>query len=163
MSLFFILFIFSLIISLYYEKIIDFVNIYDCPDGVRKFQKNKVPCVGGLYFYVTFLIILFYYFLLSEQSDFVVKEFLIKDIKQFILIIFSITFIFFVGLYDDKYEMSSSIKTFLLLFIIFFYVYHNDEIQINHLTSSFLQTNNIIRQFKSYFLHQFVFLHYLYH
>lgn len=135
MSLFFILFIFSLIISLYYEKIIDFVNIYDCPDGVRKFQKNKVPCVGGLYFYVTFLIILFYYFLLSEQSDFVVKEFLIKDLKQFILIIFSITFIFFVGLYDDKYEMSSSIKTFLLLFIIFFYVYHNDEIQINHLTS----------------------------
>ena len=39
------------IIFLFFKNISVSINLFDLPDGVRKFQKDKVSCIGGIYFY----------------------------------------------------------------------------------------------------------------
>ena len=151
MILFFLVFIFSLLFFLFFKKIVKKVNIYDAPDGVRKFQKNKISCIGGIYFYFIFTVILFYSFTISKETNLVFQTFLIENNKEFLLFFFAVTSLFLIGLYDDKYQLDSTIKTVLLLTIIFFYVYHESKFQINELRFSFLSQEIILGNLSIFF------------
>tara|TARA_Y100000768_G_C23978281_1_gene684265 strand:+ start:1736 stop:2752 length:1017 start_codon:yes stop_codon:yes gene_type:complete len=141
MNLFFLVFIFSLLFSLFFKKIVKIINIFDAPDGVRKFQKKKISCIGGIYFYFVFIVLLFYCFFISKETNYIFQIFLIENNKEFILFFLTATSLFLIGLYDDKYQLDSTIKTVLLLTIIFFYVYHENKFQINEIRSSLLSQN----------------------
>ena len=114
----------SLLFFLFFDKIVKKINIYDYPDGIRKFQKNNIPCIGGVYFYVIFFLIFLYFLFFSQQSVYLFETFLIQTNKEFALFFLSLTSLFLIGLYDDKYQIEAKVKTFLLLGVIFFFVYH---------------------------------------
>lgn len=141
----------SFLFLIFFKNIIKKINIYDAPDGIRKFQKNKVSCVGGLYFYSVFLIILVYTFFNDVNFLNTYKLILIQNYKEFFLFLFVTTFLFLVGLYDDKYELDSTIKSILLLLIIFFYVYHQTDFQINELRTTFLDQIILLGNFSVFF------------
>lgn len=151
MILFFLVFIFSLLFFFYFKKIVKIINIYDAPDGIRKFQKNKISCIGGIYIYFIFIVILFYCFLVSKETNYIFQIFLIENHKEFILFFITATSLFLVGLYDDKYQLDSTIKTVLLLSIIFFYVYHENEFQIYEIRSSLLGKNIFLGNLSIFF------------
>ena len=137
MNIIFSVLIISAIFSIFFNKIIKKINIYDHPDGIRKFQKNKIPCVGGIYFYIIFFLI-FFYFLFFRNLNFFFKIFLFQTKKELILFFICATCLFLIGLYDDKYQMESKIKTLILLSIIFFFVYQVERFQISEIRSSII-------------------------
>ena len=151
MILFCFVFVFSLFFFLFFKKIVKIINIYDAPDGIRKFQENKISCIGGIYFYFIFTVILFYCFFISNETNNIFQIFLIENNKEFLLFFLTATCLFLVGLYDDKYQLDSTIKTILLLTIIFFYVYHEDKFQINEIRSSLLNQNILLGNLSIFF------------
>ncbi len=151
MNLLFLVLLFSLLFFLFFKKIVKKINIYDAPDGVRKFQKNKISCVGGIYFYFIFSLILFYCFIINKDSSYIFELFLFQSNKEFLIFYFTATSLFLIGLYDDKYQLDSTIKTVLLLSIIFFYVYHEDKFQINEIRLNFLSYTIQLENFSIFF------------
>lgn len=124
--MFYILFFLSLSLFLvYFKKISTMINLYDLPDGKRKFQTEKVSLIGGLFFYIIFIIIIFSNFFIQLISF--EKLLMFYDISDLFLFLFVITFLFLVGIYDDKYELKSLSKAGLIFIVIFFYVFHMEE------------------------------------
>ena len=142
MILYLIIISFSLTFVFLFNRISEKINLYDYPDGIRKYQKIKVSCIGGIYFYTLFLVILFYGLLIGNNFNYISNLILIENYKEFYLFLFTITILFLIGVYDDKYELKSSLKTILLIIFIFFYVYFEENIQIKEIRTIFF--DNII-------------------
>ena len=54
---FLFLLIFNFILILNFKNISKIIKIYDYPDQIRKFHKKPIPILGGIFLYITFLII----------------------------------------------------------------------------------------------------------
>lgn len=105
---FFIIYSATIFIFLTYYKIISKkLKIIDEP-GIKKIHKKPTPLIGGVIIFVL-LIELFIY----QYSNYLK----ILDIK--ILIIISLI-CFFIGLLDDRINMKSYLKFFIISFAIFF-------------------------------------------
>ena len=85
----------EIILLIFFSKIALNIDLIDRPSS-RKIHIGNVPLVGGVVIYITFL----FYFLLADT------EFEHK------IIIFSSLIIFFVGLYDDKFDLGVSERIF---------------------------------------------------
>ena len=136
---------------IFFQRIIKKINIYDAPDGIRKFQKNKVSCVGGIYFYLVFLTIIIFTLFKDINYSNIYKLLLIQNNKEFFLFLLVTTLLFLIGLYDDKYELNPTIKSVLLLLIIFFYVYHKTNFQITEIRVIFLNQTVFLGNFSVFF------------
>jgi len=111
MTIFLILF--NLIYIYFFDYFSKKVNIYDTPDKIRKKHKKKIPLAGGILVFTNFLILFF--FQLFSDSELFLNIISKRDIFSFIFVISSS---FFIGLYDDKHNLSPNIKL-LLFFVIF--------------------------------------------
>ncbi len=141
----------SLLFFLFFDKIVKKINIYDYPDGIRKFQKNNIPCIGGVYFYVIFFLIFTYFLFFSQQSVYLFETFLIQTNKEFALFFLSLTSLFLIGLYDDKYQIEAKVKTFLLLGVIFFFVYHAENFQIKEIRFALIDREILLGNLSIFF------------
>lgn len=141
----------SFIFILFFKKLSVFINLYDSPDGIRKFQTVKISCIGGIYFYVLFLIILIYSYFSEFNFNYIYNLIHISNYREFLLFFSIISFLFLIGLYDDKYELKSSIKTLLLIILIFIYVYHEERYQIKELRLATLNINLSLGNFSVLF------------
>ena len=147
--LFLIHFCLNIIILLNFEKIERFVNIYDVPDKKLKLHKKKTPILGGLILLINFLIYfcfqiyLFDQFILTEYSNFKIREILS------ILILF--LSLFFIGLYDDKYKLNPNNKLFFLSVFILFSLLLNKDLIINFISLSFIEKNIFFENFSIFF------------
>ena len=151
MILYLIIIFFSLIFIFLFNKISKKINLYDFPDGIRKHQKIKVSCIGGLFFYSLFLIILLYSFFIDSNFDYISTFILIGSYKEFFLFLFTISILFLIGVYDDKYELKSSLKTILLIIFIFFYVYFEQKFQIKEIRSVLLDEYIFLGNYSFFF------------
>ena len=59
--------------------------------------------------------------------------------------VFNINSIFLIGLYDDKYNLSPRDRVILLLILITFFVYFDQDVKIEELRSSILNTTISLR------------------
>ena len=112
MILFFFVFLYSLLFFLFFKKIVKIINIYDAPDGVRKFQENEGSGIGGIYFYFIFTIILVYCFFIGNENNYIFQIFLIENKKEFLLFYLTATCLFLIGLYDDKYQLDLLLRPY---------------------------------------------------
>lgn len=121
--LFYVLFICNL------EKVSNIIDIFDIPNK-RKLHKKKTPLLGGLIFYIFviffFLIGIFY----NEQNFFIVNFNLNREIFSFYGIF---TFIFILGLIDDKKNLTPSIKTYVIIILILAALLINENLIINRI------------------------------
>ena len=118
---------------------------------MRKFQRKEISCIGGIYFYFIFILILFYSFLFTEEANYIFQIFFIDSNKELLLFLVTSTSLFLVGLYDDKYQLNSTIKTVILLSIIFFFVYHGNKFQIYEIRSSLFGKTIQLENFAIFF------------
>ena len=129
------LFFLNLIIFLNFDK---FKNklIQDLPDTNRKKHKVNTPLFGGILLignFFIYIIIFYFYFFNYLQNDLS-----LNSIGETFTFSIYILLIFLIGLYDDKYNLSASIKATLLLSIIFFTVYYNPNLQIQNIRLEFI-------------------------
>jgi UDP-GlcNAc:undecaprenyl-phosphate GlcNAc-1-phosphate transferase len=96
----------------YFECYSKFIKIYDNPDNIRKLHKKKTSLLGGSIFLINIFFLIF--IINSNLTDI---RFFIDD-KYFISFFLPILFIFFVGLYDDKFSLNPYLKFFLISLIL---------------------------------------------
>jgi UDP-GlcNAc:undecaprenyl-phosphate GlcNAc-1-phosphate transferase len=128
---FFIIFNFFLVVNFKHIKIFH-INI-DKPDKKRKFHKKPTPLAGGVLIFINILIYTFFSLFFSDILD--QKIFL--NFKNFLNFIIIASIIFLIGFYDDKLNIRSNIKFFLLIIVIFFLLQLDENFIISQLNFSF--------------------------
>lgn len=132
--IFFIIFNFFLVVNFKHIKIFH-INI-DKPDKKRKFHKKPMPLAGGILIFINILIYTFFSLFFSDVLD--QKIFL--NSKNFLNFIIIASIIFLIGFYDDKLNIRSNIKFFLLIIVIFFLLQMDKNFIISQLNFSFSNT-----------------------
>ena len=146
-NLFIIILISNIIFFYFYQKIVKFINIYDNGDNIRKFQKNPVPPLGGLLILLNIFLFFFISYILFPNAINNIYFSSNREILSFIL--GSISF-FFLGFYDDKYNLRPNIKFLTTLIFVLFFILLDSNLLIKNITLSFL-TNKIELNNFSYF------------
>jgi UDP-GlcNAc:undecaprenyl-phosphate/decaprenyl-phosphate GlcNAc-1-phosphate transferase len=117
--------ILTILFYLFFEKIKLIINIYDHGDlEKRKFHLGKIPPIGGIIFYLIFII----YFLFNIVFN--LENGLFLSFKEQLLILITASFVFFIGLMDDKHSLSPLKKSVLFIFIILIVLLNNPQLQI---------------------------------
>ncbi len=132
-------------IIIFYQKIIKKFNIFDTADGIRKLHKNDISLFGGsliIYNVFTFYIIDYFIGLNTEVIFFSTRE----NFSFF----GGIILVYLVGIYDDKFDLSSTKKLFLNFFIILFIILVDENLIIRELSLFFVE-NKIELKNISYF------------
>jgi UDP-GlcNAc:undecaprenyl-phosphate GlcNAc-1-phosphate transferase len=118
-SLFLIHIIINLIILFYFDYLKKKINIFDYPDKKRKLHNKPVPLLGGL-------------ILLLNIICFIFINFFKLPTLEINIILCSVIFLF-VGIADDKYNLSPKVKFLLLIISLLIFFYLNEDMLINHL------------------------------
>ena len=122
--------ILNLSIYLLNYRLADLLNLYDHPDKIRKFHKQKVPLTGGVIIFSN--ITCFYLF--SQFND---ELKLFENISNLNVFFLSCTILWFTGLIDDKINISPNLKFIILLFVILINIFLDKGILIQWVHLSF--------------------------
>ncbi len=137
--------IINLPVLAFYNNIVNKFAIFDIADGVRKIHKKKIPLFGGtLIIYNIFVLTLCKYFLNLNS------EVLFLNTRELTSFFGGIILFYFVGIYDDKFNLSAIKKLSLNFFIIIFLILLDDNLVIKELSFSFFE-NKIQLKNVSYF------------
>lgn len=127
---------------MFHNKISEILDIYDIPDGKRKFHKGKTPVTGGILIYLNLITYSFFYF-----YDKNLLNFFFDDENKFILFFITCSFIFLIGIVDDKENLSPNLKLFLLTLIISPSIILNDDLIIQSVRLSFFENEYGLKNF----------------
>lgn len=133
------IFIFLLLLNLLLfsklSKISEILNIYDIPDGKLKLHKKKTPIIGGTILAINFLMIFFYQiFFLNDFLSIEINNLNNLELFSLFLLIYAY---FFLGLYDDKYQLAPLKRIVFSIMIILVSVLLNDKLIISDFILSF--------------------------
>ena len=130
---FILLIILNFILFKYNSIIAIKLNIFDSPNNIRKFHKNRTPITGGLIIF--FNIVFFSIFYLAGSFKGLT---LFEDKFEFIIFFSSSLLIFCVGLLDDKFDISANKKFGFILLILIPTIFFQDYLIIENINVSFL-------------------------
>ena len=125
----------NLLLLLKLKKISQILNIYDYPDGKLKLHEIKTPIIGGFILIMNFSII-FIYQIFFQKNFLALNLSYFHNLELFTLLIL-IYFYFFLGLYDDKYQLGPFKKIIFSIFIILLALLLNKNLIITDLSLSF--------------------------
>lgn len=131
--LIFVLSQFLIIIN--FSKISKLLNIYDKPDQIRKKHTNKTSLLGGTLIFISILFYFFYSFI--DPNAFGQTKLFFQNKAEFVFFILSCLFIYLIGLFDDKYNLSYLIKFFSTTCVLVFLLYNDEKLFITNIQLSF--------------------------
>jgi UDP-GlcNAc:undecaprenyl-phosphate GlcNAc-1-phosphate transferase len=120
------------IFLLFFNFIEKQINIYDHPNE-KKIHSQKISLLGGIIFILNISIYLLYLSFYSSLDNIFGFSSNISNI----IFILSIFFLFFVGLIDDKKDLSARIRILFLVLVISINLFVNPEINISIIKLSF--------------------------
>jgi UDP-GlcNAc:undecaprenyl-phosphate/decaprenyl-phosphate GlcNAc-1-phosphate transferase len=144
----------SIILIIYYSFFLklDFFsklfNLYDYPDGIRKFHKVKTPLLGGVFL---FFALLLYLIVMPNLFDTKYQYFYFYSFKSITSFLACYLCIFLLGFLDDKYSISPDKKLIFLFIICYIYVISDSTVRINEIRLDFLNLNIKIEKFSTIF------------
>lgn len=121
----------NLIFFINFNKIVKIYNLYDYPDNYRKFQKIKIPLMGGLIVFVNLLLFYINFLIININDD------IFYDINNFTLIIGAL-FFYILGFLDDKIDLKANLKLIIQIAILTLLIFFNKNILINEINLAFL-------------------------
>tara|TARA_Y100000389_G_C17453588_1_gene516480 strand:+ start:456 stop:1475 length:1020 start_codon:yes stop_codon:yes gene_type:complete len=104
------------------DKISSFVGAHDNP-GYRKIHKFSVPLIGGVLIYSYLIVYCLSYFFIFKDN--LLLEFNIFSINNLIFLNLIIFLVFFIGIIDDKFQLTNIKKLFLLSIMVFLICYQD--------------------------------------
>jgi len=132
---FFLIFLINLAIYLNRNKIIKFYNVYDLPDKKRKIHKFKTSLLGG---YIFFINIIFFSIIIFFSDNFSVNSLvLFNNINNYFTFFFISACFYFLGFFDDKYNLNANLKFLIITLLIIFIIYFDKDLQIRIINFSF--------------------------
>jgi UDP-GlcNAc:undecaprenyl-phosphate/decaprenyl-phosphate GlcNAc-1-phosphate transferase len=132
---FFLIFLINLAIYLNRNKIIKFYNVYDLPDKKRKIHKFKTSLLGG---YIFFINIIFFSIIIFFSDNFLVNSLVLFDnINNYFTFFFISACFYFLGFFDDKYNLNANLKFLIITLLIIFIIYFDKDLQIRIINFSF--------------------------
>ena len=126
------------IFLLFFNFIEKQINIYDHPNE-KKIHSQKISLLGGIIFILNISIYLLYLSFYSSLDNIFGFSSNISNI----IFILSIFFLFFVGLIDDKKDLSARIRILFLVLVISINLFVNPEINISIIKLSFSDSFSI--------------------
>jgi len=130
---FFTLFI-NLLIFLNYSRIARIYNVYDIPDDVRKYHKNRIPLLGGLIIYFNL-----FAFIIFSYLDFF-GNLIFQSKNEINLFFISVSLLCILGFLDDKYNVSANKKLLIISISIYLLTLTDSNIIISNLNFSFSES-----------------------
>ena len=117
------------------------LNIFDEPGAARKLHQKRTPLIGGSYFFVCFIInFLVCYTFINDDLNF------LNSNSEIFSLFFSFILIFFIGLYDDKYNLSANNKLTLIFTILIIVILINQNFTIQSLRIGILDKEYILNK-----------------
>ena len=132
--------------------------IIDKPDNYRKIHSKPTPLAGGI---ILIFNILIYFLIVNINREIFLNEIFFDS--EFILSIFftSALIIFFVGILDDKYNLSPNHKFIILSIIISITLNYDPNLMISSIKVSFLEINISLNKYSSFIFTYFCFMVFL--
>ena len=144
---FIILSVINLLVFLNLQKLSKFINIYDTPDKKLKLHKKKMPILGGIILFINFIPIIFYQiFFLGDILSININQLNFIEITSTLILILGY---FFLGLFDDKFNLSPNKKLLFSLIISLIAILLNEQLSIKMMSLSFFE-NKIFFKNTSY-------------
>ena len=141
--------ILNLIIFLNLNRISKFVNIFDFPDKKLKIHKKKTPLLGGTILLINILVLGIYQLIFLKEFLFLEKGFFkIRDITGILFLILSF---YFLGLYDDKHNLSPLKKIFFSIVFIIISISLNSNLLVSNFSLSFYSSKIFLENFSIIF------------
>ena len=135
------LIILILIINLFFFRFNTFfadnLKLYDKPDFKRKIHRNSVPLTGGIYFFINFLLIT----LLFNLDYFENLNLGFENKREFVGFVFLVSGVFFLGLYDDRFDIKPYSKLFLLTIVILISILIDEDLIVTELNFNLNEIN----------------------
>ena len=131
------LFIFIIINVLFitnFNKIKFLHYILDKPDKEKKLHQKQMPLAGGI---ILIINISLYFIIVNINEQHLSKEIFFYDMFDLYVFIFTSLIIFFIGLFDDKYNLSPNYKFLFLFLAIFIALNFDDNLIITTIKISF--------------------------
>jgi len=131
--------ILNIILILSFKNLSKKLKIEDRADGIRKFQQTPISLLGGSFILINIIVaFLFDYFLYNINlfNNFISTN---RELFSFVIGIFSF---YILGLFDDKYNLSSNYKLLISTFLVIFFLLIDNNLLISKLEFSF--SNHII-------------------
>ena len=144
LSIFLSLIFLNIFLCLNYQYLGNKFKIFDHPDKKLKIHKKKTPLLGGIFFILNLLILVF-----IDQSFY--EIFYFEKNREMISFIFLIFSFFFIGLYDDKYRISFGIRIVLGVLFTLMAVLINQNLKIDDLLFSFYEHPIFLKNFSLIF------------
>jgi UDP-GlcNAc:undecaprenyl-phosphate/decaprenyl-phosphate GlcNAc-1-phosphate transferase len=98
------------------------LGMTDGPDDERKIQEDSIPCAGGMMILggsgVAFLLLLMTLRLMNSSIQEVIRPEVLLSSQEGLALSFGLLGIFLLGAYDDRKELSPSVKLFLQVSIV---------------------------------------------
>ncbi len=126
----------NIILFNYNFQIAKKINLFDIPNSPRKIHTQPTPLNGGIFYFINLLLIFFCDYFLNESKIRIFFGFL-NEI-DFILFIFSLSCILFIGILDDKLSLKPSSKIILSTTVFLIFLISVEHYQIRELR---FQTN----------------------
>ena len=139
----------NIIIFFNIKKVSKIVNIFDVPDKKLKTHRKKTPLIGGTILLINILLLIAYQLVFFEEFLFFEKDhFKIKDVASILILILSF---YFLGFYDDKYNLNPLKKIFLSIIFIIISITLNKELLIVNFSLSFYDSKIFLENFSMIF------------
>lgn len=145
---FFLILLINLPILFFYNSITKKLNFFDLSDGSRKFQEKPVPLIGG--FLLIYNILVFQILSLNDVFGYDINEYF-SNTRELFGFYLGLLFCFFVGAFDDKYDLSATKKLFINFFIIFLIILLDENLIIRELNFSFFENKIELRNISTLF------------
>ena len=144
--LIFIIINISLVVN--FKKIKLFYYILDKPDKQRKLHLNEIPLAGGIILIINILI---YLIIATLDGKYLLTEIFYNNKFEFYIFIFTAFVIFFIGLLDDKYNLSPNYKFLLLSLAIMLILAFDNNLTISIIKFSFFDKTINFKQYNILF------------
>lgn len=146
---YFFFFIINIIIFLNYKTLSKLINVFDSPDSIRKFHKKKVPLIGGTFLALNLVIFFIFIDIFNQSHNFFGFNF--SSFKDSFLFLLIILFIYFLGLVDDKLDISAGQKIIFLSIFAYLLLSIGDDFLIKSLRFKSFNKEIDLFQFSKFF------------
>ena len=128
--------VFLVIITFKINFFTKIISIYDLPDSKRKFHKKKTPLVGWIFPLFALIFLCLISFLDNENYFFTKEIFVIYDepnLRSYFSFFVGCLAIFFIGIFDDKKNISANNKIIFLIGILYLLISFDKDLKITEL------------------------------
>jgi len=146
MSKYIIFFLLNFFFFRNYKYIAKELRLFDLPDNIRKKHLKPVPLLGGLIIFIDIIFYSFYNLIENQNSNL-----FFLDHKELIIFFLASSSFFFLGYFDDKYEIRANYKLVLISLIIIILMYFDNTIIIKKINFSFLNLSFQLLWFDQFF------------